>query len=120
MEKMTYISALTLALSCSDLSDDAKAKLTQLKASLEKKAGAERKPTAKDKLTESYRQRLVEVVSSATEPMTISDIKKADETFRDMNSQQISGLLKPLVDPDVEGHPLQRTVIKRVMHVMMA
>ena len=40
MEKMTYISALTLALSCSDLSTDAKAKLTQLKASLEKKAGA--------------------------------------------------------------------------------
>lgn len=120
MEKMTYISALTMAMNCADLTDEAKSKLAQLKTSLEKKAGAERKPTAKDKQTEAYRQRLIEIVSAATEPMSIADIKKADETFHEMNSQQISGLLKPLVDPDVAGHPLQRTVIKRVMHVMMA
>ena len=84
------------------------------------KRSENRKPSAKDIQTQAYRDRLVEIVAASSEPMTIADIKKADEMFKDMNSQQVSGLLKPLVDPDVEGHPLQRMVVKRVMHVTLA
>lgn len=84
------------------------------------KRAENKKPSAKDIQTQAYRDRLIEIVAASSEPMTIADIKKADEMFKDMNSQQVSGLLKPLVDPDVEGHPLQRMVVKRVMHVTLA
>lgn len=84
------------------------------------KRAENKKPSAKDIQTKNYRERLIEIVAASSEPMTISDIKKADAMFKDMSSQQVSGLLKPLVDSTIEGHPLQRVMVKRVMHVTLA
>lgn len=122
--KMTKREAFTLLTSALDgmtieRKDEIRDVLAREIENLNKRA-ENKKPRAKDIQTQAYRDRLIEIVAASSEPMTIADIKKADEMFKDMNSQQVSGLLKPLVDPDVEGHPLQRMVVKRVMHVTLA
>lgn len=122
--KMTKREAFTLLTSALDgmtieRKDEIRDVLAREIENLNKRA-ENKKPSAKDIQTQAYRDRLIEIVAASSEPMTITDIKKADEMFKDMNSQQVSGLLKPLVDPDVEGHPLQRMVVKRVMHVTLA
>lgn len=122
--KMTKREAFTLLTSALDgmtieRKDEIRDVLAREIENLNKRA-ENKKPSAKDIQTQVYRDRLIEIVAASSEPMTIADIKKADEMFKDMNSQQVSGLLKPLVDPDVENHPLQRIVVKRVMHVTLA
>ena len=122
--KMTKREAFTLLTSALDgmtieRKDEIRDVLAREIENLNKRA-ENKKPSAKDIQTQAYRDRLIEIVAASSEPMTIADIKKADEMFKDMNSQQVIGLLKPLVDPDVEGHPLQRMVVKRVMHVTLA
>lgn len=83
---------------------------------LNKKNSAERKPTAKEQKTNDLREMLVEILRSHAEPMCISDIKEADPMFADMNPQQVSGIIRPLLLNGV----VKREEIKRKAYFSIA
>ena len=55
MEKMTYVKAIDVVLNGGEVTSEVREKLEALKASIAKKNGAERKPTATQTANEGYK-----------------------------------------------------------------
>lgn len=96
MEKMTNVSALTLAIatlsSVEDFNAEAIQKLENIKASYEKKSKAEKKPTQAQLDNAKLKPQIVALLN---EPMTVSQIAKV--LPGDYSSQKISALVRQLV-----------------------
>ena len=76
-KRMTYSQAITNAIN-GNLTTETIERLTALKVQLDKKAGAERKPTAKQQANETLRAELVEFINENAEGdgFTVTDILK--------------------------------------------
>lgn len=92
--KMTYVSAITDVLNGVELTDAHKEKLIALKASLEKRASGERKPTATQKANVAVKEAIAEFLGTV-EFATATEIGKA---CGEISNQKASALLKQMVD----------------------
>lgn len=92
--KMTYVSVITDVLNGVALTDEHKEKLTALKASLEKRASGERKPTATQKANVAVKEAIAEFLGTV-EFATATEIGKA---CGEISNQKASALLKQMVD----------------------
>ena len=103
MTKMTYAMALEIAINAVD--GEAKEKLTVLKAQIEKKNSAERKPTKTQVANDSLREDIVKLLSDRGEPMTASDIAAE---FK-VSNQKVTALMGKLI----ESGAVVREVVNR-------
>ena len=95
--KMTNKGALQFVLDTYDVPEDVAEKLTSMLSQLEKKSGAERKPTArqvenakiKDKILSQMEQNVL---------YTVGDMLKKFDTSEDMTSQRLTALLSQMTD----------------------
>lgn len=108
--KMTNKAALNYVLDNFDLPEDVADKLSTMVVQLEKKSGAERKPTAR----QIENAKLAEVIQGQFESgvsYSVSDILKTFTGLpEDMSCQRLSGILTKLVDAGT----VQRELVKRV------
>lgn len=92
--KMTYVSVISDVLNGEVLTDAHKEKLTALKASLEKRASGERKPTATQKANVAVKEAIANFLGTV-EFATATEIGKA---CGEISNQKASALLKQMVD----------------------
>ena len=92
--KMTYVSAITDVIEGVALTEEHIEKLTALKASLEKRASGERKPTATQKANVAVKESIAEFLGTV-EFATATEIGKA---CGEISNQKASALLKQMVD----------------------
>jgi hypothetical protein len=99
MEKMTYRTAVAYAIkNLSNAPADVLEKLSALEASLEAKAHAERKPTAKQNANEAYKADILAFMQPNTF-YSVSDIFKGVEAWANdetMSAARVSALLTQL------------------------
>lgn len=97
-EKMTYVKAIENAIQ-GNLTTEVVDKLTALKQSLVKKAGAERKPTAQQIANENLRATLVEFINENAEGdgFTVTDILKQCPAVEGDSNQHVSAILRKAV-----------------------
>ena len=110
MEKMTNSKALAFVLNMEgvELPADVREKLTNIKASIDKKNSAERKPTATQTENVGLKSAIVEGMESG-KAYTISELMKAIPELADLTNQRVSALVRQLKD---EGK-VSREEIKR-------
>lgn len=108
MTKMTYAMALDVAINA--VSDDAVVeKLTALKAQIEKKNSAERKPTKTQRENDVYKTAIVAALD--TTPRTITEIIGLVPELAELSNQRVSAMLTALTKG--EDAPLVRSEFKR-------
>lgn len=109
--KMTYKTAIEYAIHNlpADAPVEVTDKLTALIASLEKKSGAERKPTATQAANEGYKAAIMEYLSDVGEPKTVGDILKEVPAVAGFSTPKVSALMKQLT----EGGAVERLTDKR-------
>lgn len=114
MTKMTYVAALELAIAAiANLADnatnaEAAEKLTALKAQLEKKATAERKPTATQTANEGFKTAILAGMESGV-AYTITDLLKGIPELAELSNQRVSAIVRQLKDEGL----LTREEVKR-------
>lgn len=115
MEKMTYVAALNYVLTnCTDLPTEVADKLTALKAQTEKRNTADRKPTAKQVENAGLAEKVVEVLTAASEPLTVTEIMARCDTLSALSNQKVSALIRGL------GDRVVKTTDKRVSKFSLA
>lgn len=97
-KRMTYSQAITNAIN-GNLTTETIERLTALKVQLDKKAGAERKPTAKQQANETLRAELVEFINENAEGdgFTVTDILKEYPAVAGDSNQHVSAVLRQAV-----------------------
>ena len=97
-KKMTYVLAIENAIK-GNLTTEVVDRLTALKQSLEKKAGAERKPTAQQKANADLREVLVEFINENFEGdgFTVTDLLKQCPAVEGDSNQHVSAILRKAV-----------------------
>lgn len=96
--KTTYRSAVEYAIkNLSDAPAEVMEKLTALSASLERKSGTERKPTATQVANEGYKSAICEFLRGADKPLTVTDILKNVPAVEGFSNQKVSALMTQLV-----------------------
>lgn len=97
-KRMTYSQAITNAIN-GNLTTETIERLTALKVQLDKKAGAERKPTAKQQANETLRAELVEFINENAEGdgFTVTDILKQCPAVAGDSNQHVSAVLRQAV-----------------------
>ena len=97
--KTTYRSAVDFAIAhLTDAPADVLEKLSALSASLERKSGAERKPTATQTANEGYKESILDYLSAVGAPQTVTDILKGIPAFDGFSNQKVSALMTQLVN----------------------
>ena len=96
MTKITNKYALNYVLDSCTIPDEIRAKLEGMIAQLDKRSAADRKPTARQTENEELKQIIMNIVGS--EPMTVTDIMKADPIFDGMSNQRVAAQVKQLKD----------------------
>ena len=116
MEKMTNSKALAFVLDNEgfDIPADVREKLENIKASIDKKNSAERKPTATQTENVGYKETIINGMVEGTK-YTIGDIMKFDG-LGDLTNQRVSALVRQLKD---EG-TIVREEIKRKAYFSLA
>ena len=112
--KMTNKKALEFVLSNCTLPTDVSDKLSAMVAAIERKNGAERKPTAKQNENAVLRAALVEFVNENAEDngFTVTDLIKSCPAVEGMSQQKVSAILRQAV----LGGELSKVSIKRRTH----
>ena len=97
-KRMTYSQAITNAIN-GNITTETVERLTALKRQLDKKAGAERKPTAKQQANETLRAELVEFINENAEGdgFTVTDILKECPAVAGDSNQHVSAILRQAV-----------------------
>lgn len=112
-KKITYAIAIDKALA-GELTPEVVEKLEALKASLAKKSGAERKPTAKQTENAAVRATLVEFIgenfAEGSDGFTVSDLLKECPAVEGKSNQYVSALLRQAV---LAGEVSKGTVKRR-------
>ena len=109
--KMTYVSAISDVLNGVALTDEHIEKLTALKASLEKRASGERKPTATQKANVEVKGKIADFLADGSQ-RTATEIGDA----LGISNQKASALLKQMVD----AGSVVKTVDKRKAYFAIA
>lgn len=76
----------------------------------------EKKLTATQKANEEIKEKILAVLTSATDPMTIGDIQKAEPELAEMSNQKLSALVRQLK----ESEKIVRTENKRKAYFSIA
>ena len=96
MEKMTNVKALEYVLTnCSNLPEDVKAKVEAMKASFEKKASVDRKPTPIQQENMGYKQEILNLLADGNQ-YTITDIMKGIPALSDLSNQRVSAIVRQM------------------------
>ena len=97
-EKMTNKKALVYAIENYDLPADVRAKFEAMIVALDKKSGAERKPTARQTENAAVRAEIVAFINDnyveGSDGFTVSDLLKAVPVLEDKSNQYASALLR--------------------------
>lgn len=96
MTKMTYVKAIEIALE-TVVDAEAREKLEALKASIQKKNGAERKQTATQKANEEFKVAILEGMEVG-KAYTITDLMKGIEAIADLSNQRVSAIVRQMVE----------------------
>jgi len=113
MTKMTYAQALEIAIAKVD--GEAKEKLEALKASIEKRNSADRKPTKAQVANEGLKDAIVDLLADG-KARTITEIANEIEALEGASPQKISALLTQLKKANV----VVREEIKRKAYFKVA
>ena len=105
-EKMTNKKALTYVLETFELPKAVKEKLEVMIVQLDKKNGAERKPTKTQLENENYKKMILEFMTETK--VTVTDIQKSIEELNDFSNQKVARLVKDLYD----GGLIKKEVVK--------
>ncbi len=124
MTKMTYVEALSNALSLLDAQvgngfDDFDLqatieKLTALKTQTEKRNSADRKPTKNQIANQGLAERVKAVLMTADHPLTITEIMAEDDTLAVLSNQKVSAIVRSM------GDAVIKTTEKRVSKFSLA
>ena len=96
MTKMTNVKALEYVLTnCADLPSEVSEKLTSMKASFEKKASAERKPTPTQQENMGHKQEILNLLADGNQ-YTITDIMKGVLSLSGLSNQRVSAIVRQL------------------------
>ncbi len=112
---LTYSEALTNALALDGLNEDTRATLNALKASIEKKNAADRKPTATQTANGNTKAEILAVLADGT-ARTVTEIMAAVPTLNGASNQKASALVRQLVE---EGS-VKRELVKRKAYFSLA
>lgn len=98
-KKMTYAEALSRVINGGEVTSEVIEKLEALKASIEKKSSAERKPTAKQNENAVVREALVEFINDNAEGdgFTVTDLIKTCPAVEGKSNQYVSAILRQAV-----------------------
>ena len=118
--KMTRVTAPNLAMAAlSDIDTDESAqaieKLEAIKTSIEKKNSTKSsKPTANQLANENIKAEILDVLNSATAPVTIAEMKALNADLAQYETSKLSQLLRQMYTPDLcGGKPtVRRTEVK--------
>ena len=118
MEKMTNSKALAIAIETlgETVSAEVIEKLTNIKASIDKKNSAERKPTATQTENVGFKSAIVEYLGTCDKAQTISDIMKGCAEVSDLTNQRVSAIVRQLKNDGV----VVREEIKRKAYFSLA
>lgn len=97
MEKMTNSKALAFVLGMEGIPSDVREKLVNIKASIDKKNSAERKPTATQTENVGLKVAILEGMESG-KAYTIGDLMKEIPALADLTNQRVSALVRQLKD----------------------
>lgn len=111
MTKMTYVSALDVAINA--VSDtEVREKLEALRAQIAKKNSAERKPTKAQVANDELRDKIVTLLRASASMMTASEIADAFG----VSNQKVTALMGRLLEDEV----VVREVVKRKAYFKVA
>lgn len=96
MEKITNVKALSYILTNCELPEEVKAKVEAMKASYEKKASAERKPTATQTENANFKAEILSFLADGNK-YTITDLMKGIPSIADLSNQRVSAIVRQLV-----------------------
>lgn len=121
MEKITYVVALNTAIArLNDLMEDDLAptieKLVDLRNATIKRNTKSDKPSAKEVAKQNadaeLAESVVKVLESATEPMTVTQIKDASEDFAEVKVQKLSAIVRKLmIDGTIVRNEVKRKAV---------
>lgn len=112
---MTYSDALANALALEGLNEDTRTTLTALRASIEKKNTADRKPTATQTANGNIKAEILAVLADGT-ARTVTEIMSAVPTLNGASNQKASALVRQLV----EDGAVKRELVKRKAYFSLA
>lgn len=112
MTKMTYVSALEIAINAVADNAEVAEKLTALKAQIEKKNSADRKPTKAQVANDELRDKIVALLQTSDSAMTAGEIADAFG----VSNQKVTALMGKLLESEV----VTREVIKRKAYFKVA
>ena len=96
-DKMTNSKALAFVLGMEGIPSDVREKLVNIKASIDKKNSAERKPTATQTENVGLKSAILGGMESG-KAYTIGDLMKAIPELADLTNQRVSALVRQLKD----------------------
>lgn len=96
MDKMTYVKALSFVMDNCAVPEDVSERLAALKASIEKKNSAPRKPTADQLANQAYKDAILAFLTDAEKPMTVAEITAGVPELAGSKPQKVSGLMRSL------------------------
>lgn len=97
MEKMTNSKALAFVLANAELPTDVREKIENIKASIDKKNSAERKPTATQVENADFKNAILDGMESG-KAYTIGDLMKAIPEIAELTNQRVSAIVRQLKD----------------------
>ena len=99
MEKMTNLKAVAYVLENCTLPADVKEKMEKIKASFEKKATGERKPTATQVANEGLKTAILSYMEeNPVQVFSVSELIKKVPELEGLSTQKVSPLMAKLVD----------------------
>ena len=116
MEKMTNSKALAFVLANCEIPADVKEKLENIKASIDKKNSAERKPTATQTENVGFKSAIVDYLGTCDKAQTIGDIMKGCAEVSNLTNQRVSAIVRQLKDDGI----VVREEIKRKAYFSLA
>ena len=96
MEKITNVKALSYILTSCELPEEVKATVEAMKASYEKKATAERKPTPTQTENANFKSEILAFLADGNK-YTVSDLMKGIPSIADLSNQRVSAIVRQLV-----------------------
>ena len=115
MEKMTNSKALAFVLANATLPTDVREKIENIKASIDKKNSAERKPTATQTENVGFKEAIVNGMEVGKD-YTIGELMKCIPAISDLTNQRVSAIVRQLKEDGV----LVRKEIKRKAYFSLA
>lgn len=98
MQKMTNLIAMNYVIENCELPVDVAEKLENMRNSLVKKSATRSKASReKDAMNENIANIIAEVLTDA-EPMTVSEINRADDRLTSYSNQKLSAILRKMIE----------------------